>query len=67
MAGRFALASFKETPSEILAEIAAQWMIDSSLDVDEDIVSYAEKRDSGPMNLLLAPMRTIGYRRGMPV
>lgn len=54
LAGRFALASFKETPSEILAGIAAQWMIDSSLDVDEDVISYAEERDSGPMNLLLA-------------
>lgn len=62
LAGRFALASFKETPSEILAEIAAQWMIDSSLDVDEDIVSYAEKRDSGPMNLLLAQCAHANHR-----
>lgn len=63
LAGRFALASFRETPSEVLAEIAAQWMIDSSLDVDEDIVSYAEERDSEPMNLLLAQCAHANHRR----
>lgn len=63
LAGRVALAAFKKAPSEVLAGISAQWMIESSLDIDDDIIRYAEETDTTQMNLLVA---NLSNENGMP-
>lgn len=54
LAGRLALKGAAKQPSETLAEIAIHWQLQSSLDIDNEIISYAKSRDSNRMNLLLA-------------
>ena len=63
LAGRVALAAFKKAPSEILAGLATQWMIESSLDIDDEIIRYATEADTAQMNLLVA---SIANENGMP-
>ena len=54
IAGRIAARAFAKRPSETLAETTARWMLESSLEVGQDIIRYAEELDTCRMNLLMA-------------
>ena len=54
LAGRIAIRAFNKRPSDILAQMAARWQLESSLPLDKSIVRFAEETDSQEMNLLSA-------------
>lgn len=54
IAGRMARVLFEKNPSESLAQIIVQWACESSLDVDEEVLSFIKGRDNLQMNMLLA-------------